>query len=205
DHPVEHFGSPLHSRGAQGRVHRCPIPARSTTARTPPPGVAGARRLTRAIFPSGCAVCQSVPDGAVVSGLPRGYWPTAPCRPPPLRSRTVRSVDGPGRCDPGTGRARGRKRPGGVSVQTWRASVRTASLASRTRLMAHGRRRPEAPNDPPGDTSVTSTIPTAPDTALLPGADPFSHRGSRVGALLCHGFTGSPHSMRPWAEYLVEA
>lgn len=71
--------------------------------------------------------------------------------------------------------------------------------------MAHGRRRPEAPNDPPGDTSVTSTIPTAPDTALLPGADPFSHRGSRVGALLCHGFTGSPHSMRPWAEYLVEA
>lgn len=71
--------------------------------------------------------------------------------------------------------------------------------------MAHGRRRPEEPNDPPGDTSVTSTIPTAPDTALLPGAQPFSHRGSRVGALLCHGFTGSPHSMRSWAEYLVEA
>lgn len=52
---------------------------------------------------------------------------------------------------------------------------------------------------------MTSTIPTASDTALLPGAAPLSHRGSRVGALLCHGFTGSPHSMRPWAEYLAEA
>ena len=40
---------------------------------------------------------------------------------------------------------------------------------------------------------------------LIPGADPFSHAGSGVGVLLCHGFTGSPHSMRPWAEYLAEA
>lgn len=43
------------------------------------------------------------------------------------------------------------------------------------------------------------------DIPLLPGAEPFSHRGSRTGALLCHGFTGSPYSMRPWAEYLAEA
>jgi carboxylesterase len=28
--------------------------------------------------------------------------------------------------------------------------------------------------------------------------------GSRVGVLLVHGFTGSPASMRPWAEYLHE-
>lgn len=43
------------------------------------------------------------------------------------------------------------------------------------------------------------------DNPLLPGAEPFSHRGSRTGALLCHGFTGSPHSMRPWAEHLADA
>ncbi|GAB3716126.1 alpha/beta hydrolase [Nocardiopsis nanhaiensis] len=45
----------------------------------------------------------------------------------------------------------------------------------------------------------TSAIP------LIPGADPYSHPGSGVGVLLCHGFTGSPHSMRPWAEYLADA
>jgi carboxylesterase len=35
------------------------------------------------------------------------------------------------------------------------------------------------------------------------GAEPFSHDGGRVGVLLCHGFTGSPASMRPWAEHLA--
>ncbi|MBR8742416.1 carboxylesterase [Nocardiopsis sp. MG754419] len=40
---------------------------------------------------------------------------------------------------------------------------------------------------------------------LIPGADPFSHVGSRTGVLLCHGFTGSPYSLRPWAAYLAEA
>ncbi len=39
----------------------------------------------------------------------------------------------------------------------------------------------------------------------LPGARPFAHDGGRVGALLCHGFTGSPVSMRPWAQVLVDA
>ncbi|MDT0328805.1 alpha/beta hydrolase [Nocardiopsis lambiniae] len=43
------------------------------------------------------------------------------------------------------------------------------------------------------------------DTVLIPGAEPFSHRGSDVGVLLCHGFTGSPRSMRPWADHLVAA
>ncbi len=40
---------------------------------------------------------------------------------------------------------------------------------------------------------------------LLPGAEPFSHHGGATGVLLCHGFTGSPQSLRPWAEYLAEA
>ena len=40
---------------------------------------------------------------------------------------------------------------------------------------------------------------------LLPGAEPFTHHGGATGVLLCHGFTGSPQSLRPWAEYLAEA
>lgn len=32
---------------------------------------------------------------------------------------------------------------------------------------------------------------------------PFSHDGGGTGVLLCHGFTGSPASMRPWAEFLA--
>ncbi len=40
---------------------------------------------------------------------------------------------------------------------------------------------------------------------VLPGAEPFSHDGGTTGVLLCHGFTGSPQSLRPWAEYLAAA
>jgi len=40
---------------------------------------------------------------------------------------------------------------------------------------------------------------------VLPGAEPYSHQGGPTGALLCHGFTGSPQSLRPWAEYLAAA
>jgi carboxylesterase len=40
---------------------------------------------------------------------------------------------------------------------------------------------------------------------LLPGAEAFSHEGGATGVLLCHGFTGSPQSLRPWAEYLAGA
>lgn len=32
---------------------------------------------------------------------------------------------------------------------------------------------------------------------------PFTHDGNRTGIVLCHGFTGSPASMRPWAEYMA--
>ena len=35
---------------------------------------------------------------------------------------------------------------------------------------------------------------------LMPGAEPYRHHGGPVGVLVCHGFTGSPFSMRPWAE-----
>src|SRR5208282_3618230 len=38
---------------------------------------------------------------------------------------------------------------------------------------------------------------------LLPGAEPFDHVGGPVGVLLCHGFTGSPQTLRGWADYLA--
>jgi carboxylesterase len=37
----------------------------------------------------------------------------------------------------------------------------------------------------------------------LPGAEPYRHDGDGTGVLLCHGFTGTPQSLRPWAEYLA--
>ena len=40
---------------------------------------------------------------------------------------------------------------------------------------------------------------------VMPGAEAFAHDGGRTGVLLCHGFTGSPQSLRPWAEYLAAA
>lgn len=38
---------------------------------------------------------------------------------------------------------------------------------------------------------------------LLPGAEPFAHDGGETGVLLCHGFTGCPQPLRPWAEHLA--
>jgi carboxylesterase len=38
---------------------------------------------------------------------------------------------------------------------------------------------------------------------VQPGCEPFAFDGGKVGALLQHGFTGSPYSMRPWGEYLA--
>ncbi|WP_233493984.1 alpha/beta hydrolase [Desertihabitans brevis] len=40
---------------------------------------------------------------------------------------------------------------------------------------------------------------------VRPEAAPFHADGDRVGVLLCHGFTGSPASMRPFAEHLARA
>lgn len=41
--------------------------------------------------------------------------------------------------------------------------------------------------------------------SVLPGAEAFQHDGGPVGVLLCHGFTGNPASLLPWAEHLAEA
>nr|WP_222109304.1 alpha/beta fold hydrolase [Streptomyces cupreus] len=43
-----------------------------------------------------------------------------------------------------------------------------------------------------------------PKVPVLPGAEPYRHEGGEISVLLCHGFTGSPQSLRPWAEYLAE-
>lgn len=40
---------------------------------------------------------------------------------------------------------------------------------------------------------------------VMPGAEAYAHDGGPTGVLLCHGFTGSPQSLRPWAEYLAAA
>ena len=40
---------------------------------------------------------------------------------------------------------------------------------------------------------------------VLPGAEPVDLTGGPVGVLLSHGFTGTPQSMRPWAEHLGAA
>ncbi|MBX3312918.1 MAG: alpha/beta fold hydrolase [Actinobacteria bacterium] len=40
---------------------------------------------------------------------------------------------------------------------------------------------------------------------LIPGAEPMSHVGGRAGALVLHGFTGNPGSMRGIADALVGA
>lgn len=44
---------------------------------------------------------------------------------------------------------------------------------------------------------------------VVPGAEPFAVDGDgplgRIGVVLVHGFTGSPVSMRPWAEHLAAA
>lgn len=42
-------------------------------------------------------------------------------------------------------------------------------------------------------------------TPVLPGAEPIDLPGGPVGALLCHGFTGTTQSIRPWAEHLAAA
>jgi carboxylesterase len=40
---------------------------------------------------------------------------------------------------------------------------------------------------------------------LIPGAEPFAADGGPVGVVISHGFTGTPASMRPWAQYLAAA
>lgn len=40
---------------------------------------------------------------------------------------------------------------------------------------------------------------------LASDAEPFAHDGGDVGVVLSHGFTGTPASIRPWAEHLAAA
>ncbi|MEO9153314.1 MAG: alpha/beta fold hydrolase [Lapillicoccus sp.] len=40
---------------------------------------------------------------------------------------------------------------------------------------------------------------------MLPGAEAYASDGNDIGVLVCHGYTGSPQSMRPWAEHLASA
>ncbi|GAA4528261.1 alpha/beta hydrolase [Amycolatopsis samaneae] len=41
---------------------------------------------------------------------------------------------------------------------------------------------------------------------VLAGAEPFAHPGTTgAGFLLCHGFTGTPASMRAWGAHLADA
>ena len=40
---------------------------------------------------------------------------------------------------------------------------------------------------------------------VMPGAEPFAADGGDVGIVLSHGFTGSPQSLRPWAQHLAAA
>ena len=44
-----------------------------------------------------------------------------------------------------------------------------------------------------------------PEPELIPGAEPLFHEGGRTGALVLHGFTGNPVTVRPLAEAFVEA
>ena len=40
---------------------------------------------------------------------------------------------------------------------------------------------------------------------VLAGAEPVAVDGGPVGVLVCHGFTGTTQSIRPWAEHLASA
>jgi carboxylesterase len=52
-------------------------------------------------------------------------------------------------------------------------------------------------------------VPNPPVTQVVAGAEPFAADGTgpagRIGVLVSHGFTGSPFSMRPWAQHLAAA
>lgn len=52
--------------------------------------------------------------------------------------------------------------------------------------------------------TVPGARPILPGAApILPGGEAFEHTGGPVGVLLCHGFTGTPQSLRPWGEHLA--
>jgi pimeloyl-ACP methyl ester carboxylesterase len=60
-------------------------------------------------------------------------------------------------------------------------------------------------NQRAGDARRVGSCDDAEMNGVLPGAEPFTSDAGPTGVLLCHGFTGSPRTLRPWAEYLAEA
>jgi len=68
-------------------------------------------------------------------------------------------------------------------------------LLRTTRPACDDSRMSAASSAPAGGTTVT----------VQPGAEPFSADGGPVGVLVLHGFTGSPRTVRPWAEHLAAA
>lgn len=52
---------------------------------------------------------------------------------------------------------------------------------------------------------MSPTVSAKAQQSVQPGAEAFAKDGGPVGVLVCHGFTGSPRTVRPWAEYLADA
>lgn len=50
---------------------------------------------------------------------------------------------------------------------------------------------------------MSPALPVQAPQPVQAGAEPFTSDGGPVGVLVCHGFTGSPQSVRPWAEHLA--
>src|SRR5580658_8184070 len=94
-----------------------------------------------------------------------------------------------------------------ATVSPWPAGLAPAGLGPAGRLSGHARLLPI------GVRSVGVACDDARErrrerTAVMPvmpGAEPFFHSGGSTGVLLCHGFTGSPASLRPWADHLAAA
>ena len=57
----------------------------------------------------------------------------------------------------------------------------------------------------PDDQTPDAPPAQVPEAEILPGAEPMSVPGGPVGALVVHGFTGTPQSMRGLAEAFVKA
>ena len=52
---------------------------------------------------------------------------------------------------------------------------------------------------------MSPVVPATSEHPVQDGAEPFASDGGPIGVLVCHGFTGSPRTIRPWAEHLAAA
>jgi carboxylesterase len=43
------------------------------------------------------------------------------------------------------------------------------------------------------------------ESPTVSDAEPFAHDGGPIGVVLSHGFTGTPATLRPWAQHLADA